>query len=663
MQKKSEFIISICAIAVIVICAFAPAVKNDFINWDDPGYVTENAYINHVSLANIKALLTTSFVGTYQPVANLTYLLEHHFFGSNASFYHATNILLHFFNCILVFWLVMLLDGNILVSLVTALLFGLHPLRVESVAWISERKDVLYSFFFLWALVDYCRYIRDKSVKYYYRSFFLFLLSLGSKAMAATLPLVFFAVDYLLKRRFNKKIILEKAPFFIFAFLFGLIAVFAQGRSLKLGHGEPFVILRQLSAPFYGTMMYLYKTVFPVNLSLIYPYPPQNAGFYLVCLISAIFILFVAGAVIFSKRFTRKVNFAFLFALITILPVLQFIPIGTVIMADRYTYLPSIGICYIASAGFFYLYNMKHRYMPLVKTVQIIFLAGIVAALFLMTYNRTQAWKDSITIFSDVIKKYPDAYIAHNNRGDAYFKQGNLPQAISDYTRAIEIDPGLASAYDNRALAYAKQGNLTQAISDCTRAIEINHNYVGAYDNRGVIYYDKGNLPQAISDFTRAIEINPNIAKVYLNRGAAYGKQGNLPEAISDYTRAIEINPDYADAYDNRGAIYYGKGNLPRAISDYTMAIKINPGYAGAYNNRGIAYAQQGNLLQAIADSTRAIEINPEYAQAYLNRGIVYYTAKEYDKAWADVHKAEGLGCAVNPGFIVNLKKASGEEN
>lgn len=583
MKRRSNLIISVCTIAIAVICAFAPAIKNDFLNWDDNVYVTDNIYISHISAANIRTLLTSSIQGTYQPVVNLTYLLERHFFGLRASFYHATNILLHALNCILVFWLILLLDGNIFVSLLAALLFGLHPLRVESVAWISERKDVLYSFFYLWALVDYCRYIKSNSAKYYYHSFFLFLLSLGSKAMAATLPLVFFAVDYLLKRRYGKKIILEKVPFFVLAFLFGLIALFTQGKALGLWRGESFVLSRQIAAPFYGIIMYLYKTVFPANLSLIYPYPPQNAAFYLTCLLSLVLVSLIAGGVVISLRFTRKVGFAFLFSLITILPVLQFIPIGAAIMADRYTYLPSMGICYLTSAGFFYIYRMKHRYAPLLKAALIIFLTGAIIALCLLTHNRTQVWKDSITMFNDVIKKHPDAYLAYNNRGTACLEQGNLAQAISDFNKCIEIDPGYAEAYNNRGNIYLAQGNFTSAISDYTKTLKISPNLAKVYNNRGFAYDKEGDQAQAISDYTKALEIDSSLIKTYSNRGIIYLAQGNFTQAISDFTRAVEITPNLGDVYHNRGIAYFSAKEYGRAWADVHKAEElkfiINPNF------------------------------------------------------------------------------------
>ncbi|MFH1876587.1 MAG: tetratricopeptide repeat protein [Candidatus Omnitrophota bacterium] len=251
----------------------------------------------------------------------------------------------------------------------------------------------------------------------------------------------------------------------------------------------------------------------------------------------------------------------------------------------------------------------------------------------------------------------------YTNRGNVYYIQGNFPQAISDLTKAIEINPNLTEAYHNRGFAYAHQGNPSQAISDFTKAIEINPNYADAYCLRGLTYVQQGNLPQAISDCTKAIEINPKYAEAYNNRGLAYYKQDKFSQALLDYTKAIEIDPNYANAYFNRGLAYaWQQGNLPQAISDCTKAIEINPKYAEAYNNRGLAYGGQGNFPQAISDCTKAIEIDPNLAEAYYNRAGAYFYQKDFTKAWEDVRKVESLGFKVNSEFLEELKKASGRE-
>lgn len=573
-QNKNALIIPVCVILIAVISAFAPATKNDFINWDDPVYVTKNVYLRQISSSNIKALLTSSFHGTYQPVVNLTYLLEYHFFKLDPSYYHATNVLLHCLNCLLVFWLLMLLCNDISVSLIAALLFGLHPLRVESVAWVSERKDVLYSFFFLWALVNYCYYAKKGSFKYYLGSIFLFLLSLGSKAMAVTLPLVLITTDYLLKRKFDRRIFLEKVPFFALALAFGIIAIFAQGRSLMVGHGEQFILSRQILAGFYGLIMYFYKTIVPENLSIIYPYPVQSAQYYLICLSSAVLISIIVCVTALSGKFTRKIAFGFLFAFITILPVLQFIPVGFSVMADRYTYLPSIGIFFLISTGLFYLYRMKPKHGIAARIFSASLLGIILAALGFFTYKRTEVWKDSITIFSDTVKKYPQAYMAYNNLG----------------------------------LAYQDNGRFDEALVNFEKSLQINNDQFRVYNNLGALYYDMKLYDSSIDALKKAILLTPNSAECYNNLGNAYSAIDNKSEAIRSYQKALEINPGYAEAYNNLGTEYLDKNE---AVKAYKKALEINPDYAEAYYNLSEAYIALGRAEDAQKAYSRAKKLNP----------------------------------------------------
>ena len=217
--------------------------------------------------------------------------------------------------------------------------------------------------------------------------------------------------------------------------------------------------------------------------------------------------------------------------------------------------------------------------------------------------------------------------------------------------------------YFNHGFAYAKQGNFTEAISAYTKAIEINSSFAEAYNNRGLNYVEQGNLPQAISDYNKAIEINSNLPDAYANRGLAYARQRNFDQAVSDFTKAIEINPNFAEAYINRGTAYNDQGNFTQAISDYNKAIEINPNFAAAYYNRGNTYKKQNNLSQAISDYSKAIEINPHDADNYYNRGIAYFVTEKYEKAWADMHKAEELGYTVDPVIMSTFeKKISGRK-
>ena len=241
------------------------------------------------------------------------------------------------------------------------------------------------------------------------------------------------------------------------------------------------------------------------------------------------------------------------------------------------------------------------------------------------------------------------------NRGYPYADLGQYTKAISDYTKAIELNPKYAEAYSNRGAAYAKLGRHTQAISDYTKAIELNPKYAGAYSNRGVAYDDLGQHTKAISDYTKAIELNPKYAEAYSSRGAAYTDLGQHTQAISDCTKAIELNPKYAGAYSNRGNAYYGLGQHTQAISDYTKAIELNPKFAEAYSSLGAAYGQLGEYTKALSDFTKAIELNPKFAQAYANRGAAYAFLGKLEEAKKDLLKAVEL----NPASKAHVKRIS----
>lgn len=348
MSKKYKTSLSICIILILTSLFFSSSLKNSFVNIDDDFYVINNPVIKSISIDNIKKIFVSFFMSNYQPLTILSYSLDYHFFKLNPFGYHLTNFIFHLFNCLLVFWLIMLLGKRIFIALIAAVLFGVHPLHVESVAWISERKDVLYAFFFLAAMISYLYYLRTSHLsKYYYFSMIFFILSLLSKAMAITLPLVFLLFDYFVPRGNKKLLFVDKIPFFILSFIFGYIAVFAQYSTGAVRQCEVFNIMDKILVVNLAIIFYLSKILVPIKLSCLYPYAiisgePLALSF----LLSSFFVVIIGFVVFLFRRFSKKVIFSSLFFLITVLPVLQFIPIGMTIVADRYTYIPSIGIFY-----------------------------------------------------------------------------------------------------------------------------------------------------------------------------------------------------------------------------------------------------------------------------------------------------------------------------
>ena len=624
---KFKTILLVSLILIITFTAFSPCLKNRFVNWDDDLYVTENTVIQNFSFHSVNHIFTSYFTGNYQPLTMLSYLFEYKFFKLDPFGYHLTNLILHLLNCFFVFWLIYMLTRRISVSSITTFLFGLHPLHVESVAWVSERKDLFYALFFLAATVCYCYYLQEQKIKrYYYLTLILFILALLSKSMAITLPLVLFLIDYLFHRKRDKSALIDKITFFILSFIFGTIAVTGQYSVGAVRSGSLFNFFNKIVIASYSVIFYLNKILVPIKLSCLYPYSGIRNIFPFLYSFFVFIILFTV--VIVSSKYTRKIIFGSGFFLITLLPVLQFIPIGQTIVADRYLYIASIGIFYILAEGIFWLFTSKIKYFRFLQCLILVTLIAMISVLVSLTWKRCQVWKDGKSLWSDVLNKYPD----------------------------------YAGAYNNRAIIYKEQGNIQQALSDYNKAIKINFNYEDAYYNRGNAYCQQGNFIKALFDYNEAIKINPNYAEAYNNRAIIYKEQGNIKQAFSDYNKAIEINSNYFAAYNNRGITYYQQGNFIQAISDYNRAIEINPNYAVIYCNRGLAYVQQGNLTQAFSDYTKAIKISPNDAVAYNNRGFIYYTTKEYKKAWADMHRAEELGLAIMPGLLADLKKASGKD-
>lgn len=558
-------------ILVISFTAFYPCLKNGFVNFDDTAYVNELTAKGGLSVKNVKHIFTSFFLTHYQPLNRLTYFTEYTFFKLNPFIYHLTSLIIHLLNCLLVFWLIYLFSRNSFVSFATAVLFVLHPVHVESVAWISDRQDLLCAFFFLAAVISYCYYLKsEKTTQYYYVAFVLFILSLLSKVTAVTLPFVLIITDYLFGRKIKTKTILEKIPFILVSLFFAVLAVIGKYATGAIKSEAFFTLPEKMMVAVYGLVFYAKKIIFPVNLSCFYPYPGINnitVSFYSWVMLIALF------AVVFvSLRYTKKIIFGVMFFLITIFPALQFVPINVTIVADRYLYLPAIGIFYIFACVLGWLYAKKRKNL---KLFLLIILTIVICVLGFLTWQRCKVWNNSIALWSDVLKKYPRADLAYDSLGVAYAKRGEYDKAIANYNKAIELNPVVPVAYNNRAVAYAVKGEYDRAILDYDEAIKLNHFSAESYSNRGTVYAAKGEYGRAILDFTKAIKLKPTVADAYYNRGLTYAKNGVYDKAILDYTKAIELNPNFAEVYNNRAVAYFAIKEFEKALKDARAAQEL----------------------------------------------------------------------------------------
>ena len=430
-MHKTSLNIAFCAclILITVFLSFSPSLKCGLVNWDDDRYLSGTPAVQPISLTAAKEASTSFFIGHYQPLTILSYALDHHFYKLNPLGYHLTNLILHLLNSLLVFYLIYLLSGNIGVSFITAILFGIHPLHVESVAWVSERKDVLYSFFFLSSCIAYLYYRRrEHSSKYYILSLFLFLCSLLSKSMAVTLPLLLLLMDYYLKRKPSKTIFLDKIPYFFLSIISCLIVFFGVILFGGIRQEAHFSLLSTLSVASYAVIFYLGKLFLPIKLSCLYPY--YNFEYNPTYLYSIIAVILLSVLIVLYVKYTRKILFGAALFLLTLLPALQFIPNGEIIVADRYTYIPSIGIFFIMATFIYWLYSKKLKMFSLVLVILII------STFSIMTYSRCKVWKDSVTLWNNALINYPGSSIIYSSLGAAYSDLGQDDKAILNFKKA-----------------------------------------------------------------------------------------------------------------------------------------------------------------------------------------------------------------------------------
>ncbi|MFA6281336.1 MAG: tetratricopeptide repeat protein [Candidatus Omnitrophota bacterium] len=533
-MKNLKIIFFTGLILIIIFSVFLPCLKNDFVALDDSAYITEIISLRHTSLQSIKYIFTSFFLTMYQPLNRVSYLFESKFFGLNPFPYHLANVILHLINCLFVFWLIYLLSGKIAISSIATILFAIHPLRVEPVAWVSGRQDLLCALFFLLTIIYYCYYLRGRKInKYYYFSLVLFIFSLLSKAMAVTLPVILIFVDYLFHRKPDKKMFLDKVPFFILSFVFGLVAIIGKYLSGALRSDNLATLLNKFVIAVSSIAFYINKILFPVKLSCFYPYYVIGGKpFFLYSLV--VFTVLVI-AMILSSRYTRKVVFGGAFFLVAILPVLQLVPINLSIAADRYTYVSSIGLVYIIACGCVWVYTKRMKYTLWVNFFLSVLLITAIVTLSYLTWERCQVWRDDLTLWNDALGNYVNVDLIYNNRGAAYSAKGNYNQAIADYSKTIELNPNFFEAYDNRGIVYIHNGNYSQAILDFTKAIEINHKYANAYYNRAGAYVNINNYDKAISDFSKVIELEPGYcADAYYGRAKAYWAKQEYDKAWQD---------------------------------------------------------------------------------------------------------------------------------
>lgn len=641
-QKKHFYLLSSLIVTIIFL---SPNLFNGFLNWDDTAYVINNDLIKDFSFRGIKNIFTTpEVVSTYAPLTLMSWALDYAIDGLNPAVFHFFNLLLHLFVVSLVFYFAKLLSRSVIIAFITAVLFGVHPMHVEVVGWVSARKDLLYTLFFIGALIAYYFYIHKESKypKHYYYSacLFLFVLSLLSKGTAVILPIVLFLIDYLKARKMNFKLVLEKLPFLLLSIVFVVLSIKMQSVGGAMEDRQFTTLIDSLSVGFYGYLTYLLKAIIPFNLSVYHPYASKlgdlNPWFYYA---SAIPVLALFTWLMTRLRKNRTLVFGFGFFFITLIPVIQVLPFGTAVTADRYTYLPYFGLFYIASVAIVRLYKYSSIFKKLIPVCFSIFI--IILGVISFQYSKT--FKNGETLWSNVMNHYPNDFLAYMNRAEYRISKKQYNQAIQDSDRAVIINPDYSRIYYNRSFAYNALNKKNKAFKDLNSAIEKDESYMVAYLNRGLLYGENELMEDAINDFTKVIQLTPKKYYGYFNRATYYYKSGEYAKAIADLNIIIKLDQFLDETYYLRGKIHLQMRDVNNAFKDFSKTLEVNMSFARAHTQRGHLWLDKSNFEQAILDYDKAVLLDKNEVDAFINLGIIYMNTKKYNKAAYNFEKAKNI--------------------
>lgn len=639
-------------IGACTILAYLPALNLGFVNWDDDLYIYQNTHIISSDSRFIPWAFTTFQCGNWHPLTWLSLWMDRFLWGTGPMGFHATNIVLHGLNTALVTILAALLiaatkntmlreekgsglsdRGVMTAAAVTGILFGFHPIHVESVAWISERKDVLCAFFFLMGILTYMKHIRQlpdgiaegpfshgRSSRFYFLTLLFFALSLLSKPMAITFPIVLLILDWHPFGRFERErssmILIEKLPFFALSLASSIVTITAQKSTDSISPFSELHLMDRLLVGSQAVVIYLWKMLVPLDLVPFYPYP-RDVSFLSVKYIVpylAIAGIAISCVVLLRSKKGRYWTAAWSYYLVMLLPVLGIIQVGNQSMADRYAYLPSIGPFLLAGLGLALVVERKSEAASVRSSgryAALVMLGVLVLSLSYLTVRQTGVWKDSLTLWSYIIEKEPGAFdIAYNNRGNIYLKQGRFNDALRDFNAALAINPNFVRFYINRAEAYNRVGDYGKTLADLTTAITLKPDYELGYLYRSIVYNNLfGDHKKALADLTTAVTIKPDYVLGYFHRGNTYRLLGRYDEAIADFSKAIALSPDNAYVYVNRGTTYYQMKRFDRAIADLSKALSFDPNSPEDHFQRGKVFLKSGNTRQAVLDFKAACKL------------------------------------------------------
>jgi tetratricopeptide (TPR) repeat protein len=651
-QLPAVLVITVC---VIVAAAHWPVLSAKALLFDDDLFVGEDSpLVQNPGWALAGRALAEVFnpsvmVGYYQPLPVISIMADCAMGGNSRNLvpFRRTGLVIHIFNTALVVSLLYFLFGHPIPAAMGGLLFGVHPLSVEPVAWISDRKTLLAMFFVLWCLIFYVRFAQKGGRKSYFACMLMYLFALMSKPTSLPVPVLMLVLDYWPLRRFNRKAVIEKTPFFVLGIVFAVITTVSNNRSLGIPLSSrlegPAQLLRTFLTVCYLIIFYLRKIFWPMNLSSVYvlPEPLSLSNWVISASVFGTFVLI--GGMFFSLRLTRAFLAGLLFFFLAILPVLGIVPFSNwVVASDKYVYMPIIGL--LAVFGWAITSLWKKIAVP--KTALIVLLLFLSSVQIYCLRRYLSHWRDTVSLFEHMLTLTPNAVQVHNDLGIELRSLGRTDEAISHFQQALKLKRDYAEAHNNLGFAFHSLGRMDEAIEEYRKAVRIKPDYSQAYNNLGAALWSQGRFDEAIKQFSQALKIRPDYAEAHYNMGRAFQSQSRIDEATGQFYQALRIKPDYPAAHAELGNFLSARNRYSEAINHYRLALRSNPDWPAVLNNLAWILAtspiqNKYDTNEAITLAERAAKLTKYQDAAMLDTLAAAYSAGgQSDKAVATGEKA-----------------------
>lgn len=613
---------------------YASVWRHEFVTLDDTVYVTQNPPVSRgLTWQGVWWAFATGHASNWHPVTWLSHMLDVQLYGMNAGPHHLSNLLLHIANTLLLFGVFHRITGALGRSAFVAGLFAVHPLHVESVAWVAERKDVLSTLFWMLTLWAYVGYVREPRLGRYLGLLLVFALGLMAKPMVVTLPFVLLLLDVWPLGRVELgsesgsrsglappadrwligfRLMQEKLPLLALTLASSIATFLVQQRGGAVGGFEALPLAYRVENALVSYVVYIGKMLWPTRLALFYPYPRSLPEWWV--LGSFLFLSAVSVLVIRAARRHPYLPVGWLWYLGTLVPVIGLVQVGGQAMADRYTYIPFIGLFVIVAWGVpGLLSRLPHRKIALRGAAALALLA-----LTLIARAQVPYWKNSMVLWGHALEVTTGNYQAHNNLGAFLVEQEMYSEAIAHYREALRTSPDFADAHNNLANALANLRQVSEAVAHYTEALRIKPDHANAHNGLGAALAKEGRFTEAIAHYSEALRIEPDLVDAHNNWGSALADQGQIDAAIQRFLEALQIQPDHADAHYNLGVMLHKKGNIVEAAQHYGKAIRSKPPYAEAHFGLGLASLQQKKVEEAARHFEAALQFKPDYSEARL---------------------------------------------